>query len=159
ATLMLSPLPLVRDLGLTLSMGVLLAALFGVLARKLVIEADDLDKSDDPGKTAPAGGAAPAEDAADLATPTLREMADRRGPVLAFLAATMIAAIGWFMLPTLPLQTDVQSFAAGLPALDDAQHVEQLIGSSGEIDIALQGKNVLTSDAVSWMEQVETQVI
>lgn len=150
ATLTLSPLPLVRDLGLTLSMGVLLAALFGVLARRWIIEAGDLESAE-----APAGS----EDAADLATPTLREMADRRGPVLAFLAAVMIAGVGWAMLPTLPLQTDVQGFAAGLPALDDAQHVEQLIGSSGEIDIALTGDNVLSADAVTWMDQVEKQVI
>jgi predicted RND superfamily exporter protein len=152
ATLMLSPLPLVRDLGLTLSMGVLLAALFGVLARRLIIESSDFEAADgSPGSSD--------DEADDQATPTLREMADRRGPVLAFLAAVMIAGVGWAMLPSLPLQTDVQGFAAGLPALDDAQHVEQTIGSSGEIDIALAGKNVLTADAVSWMDQVETQVI
>jgi hypothetical protein len=86
-------------------------------------------------------------------------MAARRGPVLAFVVAAMIAGVGWVMLPALPLQTDVQGFAAGLPALDDAQHVERLIGSSGEIDIALAGQNVLSSDAVAWMDQVETQVI
>ncbi|HTK65105.1 MAG TPA: RND transporter [Pseudonocardia sp.] len=151
ATLVLSPLPLVRDLGLTLSIGVLLAALFGVLARRLVIEANDLEPAE------PADG--PAADAADQATPTLRDMASRRGPVIAFLVATMIAGVGWAMLPTLPLQTDIQGFAAGLPALDDAQHVESLIGSSGEIDIALAGRNVLSAEAVEWMDQAETLVI
>lgn len=145
ATLVLSPLPLVRDLGLTLSIGVLLAALFGVLARKLIIEANDLSE--------PGGGSE------EASAPTLREMAGRRGPVLAFLAAVMIAGVGWTMLPTLPLQTDVQGFAAGLPALDDAQHVEDLIGSSGEVDISLAGKNVLAPEAVAWMDQVETLVI
>jgi predicted RND superfamily exporter protein len=146
ATLVLSPLPLVRDLGLTLSMGVLLAALFGVLARKLIIEADDLEPTD-------------ADEADYQAAPSLRQMAARRGPVLAFLAAAMIAGVGWSMLPVLPLQTDVQGFAAGLPALDDAHHVEQLIGSSGEVDIALAGPNVLSPEAVNWMDQVETLVI
>jgi predicted RND superfamily exporter protein len=150
ATLVLSPLPLVRDLGLTLSIGVLLAAVLGVLARKLIIEASDLE--------APEGAEAEA-DAADLATPTLREMADRRGPVLAFLAAALIAGVGWAMLPTLPLQTDVQGFAKGLPALEDAEHVEKLIGSSGEVDIALTGENVLSPEAVEWMDHAEALVI
>jgi hypothetical protein len=155
ATLMLSPLPLVRDLGLTLSIGVLLSALLGVLARRLIIEAGDLD-----GPSGASGAeATDTSDLADTTNPTLREMAARRGPVLAFVAAVMIAGVGWTMLPTLHLQSDVQSFAKGLPALEDAEHVEDLIGSSGEVDIALTGENVLSPEAVEWMDQAETLVI
>ena len=54
----ISPLPLVRDLGMTLSIGVLLAALFGVLARGLIVEAGDLASAEAP---------AASEEAADLA--------------------------------------------------------------------------------------------
>lgn len=147
ATLVLSPLPLVRDLGLTLSIGVLLAAVLGVLGRRLISTAADLD---DPGE---------AEDAREPVTPSLKEMAARRGPVLAFMAAVLVAGVGWTMLPTLPLQTDVQRFAAGLPALDDAEHAERVIGSSGEIDISLTGDNVLAPAAMEWMDRVEELVI
>jgi predicted RND superfamily exporter protein len=144
ATLVLSPLPMVRDLGLTLSLGVLLAAVLGVLARRLISTADDAE---------------PAGEEAEAPTPSLREMAARRGPVLAFVLAVLVAGVGWTMLPRLPLQTDVQSFAAGLPALDDAQHVERLIGSSGEIDVVLTGDKVLKPEAVAWMDQAEKLII
>jgi uncharacterized protein len=147
ATLRLSPLPLVRDLGATLSIGVLLSAVLGVAARRLVVEADDL------------GDAAEPDDSRVATLPSLREMAARRGPVLVFVAAVLVAGAGWAMLPRLPLQTDVQGFAAGLPALDDARHVEGAIGSSGELDIALSGPDVLTTDAVTWLDQAETVAI
>jgi predicted RND superfamily exporter protein len=158
ATLVISPLPLVRDLGLTLSIGVLLAAVLGVLARRLISTAPDLDTADlDP--VGLDGAASGDSDVTDTATPGLKEMAARRGPVLAFMTAVLVAGVGWTMLPGLPLQTDVQGFAAGLPALDDARHVERTIGSSGEIDIALSGDNVLSPEAIEWMDRAEELVI
>jgi hypothetical protein len=145
-TLVFSPLPMVKDLGFTLSIGVLLAAVLGVLGRRLITTAHDLEPDTTPEEP-------------EVAAPGLHEMAARRGPVLAFIAAVLLAGVGWTMLPRLPLQTDVQAFAAGLPALDDAEHTEQVIGSSGEIDIALTGPNVLAPEAMDWMDRAETQVI
>lgn len=145
ATLVLSPLPMVRDLGLTLSIGVLLAAVLGVLGRRLIATADDLEPE--------------TPDEPEPATPGLREMAARRGPMVAFVAAALVAGIGWAVLPNLPLQTDVQRFAAGLPALADAEHTEQVLGSSGEIDIVLTGVDVLSPEAIDWMDRTEEQVI
>jgi len=45
----------------------------------------------------------------------------RRGPAVVFVVALVIAGFGWAMLPRLGLQTDVEQFAAGLPALNDAR--------------------------------------
>jgi predicted RND superfamily exporter protein len=147
ATLVLSPLPLVRDLGLTLSIGVLLSALLGALARRLVYRGD------------PADDAEHLEEATDSGAIPWRELTGRRAPLAVFLAALVIAALGWGLLPKIPLQTDIEQFAAGLPALDDAKHVEDVIGSSGELDVVLTGVNVTSPAALAWMNKAETVII
>ncbi|HEY4005483.1 MAG TPA: RND transporter [Pseudonocardia sp.] len=152
ATLVLSPLPLVRDLGMTLSIGVLLAALLGVLARRLVYGGPDADTASDPASDIAS------EPEGDGAIPW-RDVLTRRRPLAAFLAALVVAGVGWALLPSLPLQTNVEQFAAGLPALDDARHVENVIGSSGELDVVLDGVDATSPEAVNWMNQAEATVI
>jgi predicted RND superfamily exporter protein len=164
-TLVLSPLPLVRDLGLTLSIGVLLSAVLGILARRLVYRGP-ADSADDPADSADDSAAAgdtgpvrrvPLREAVTVALKT-RVLA-RRGPAVVFVVALVIAGFGWAMLPRLGLQTDVEQFAAGLPALNDAQHVEDVIGSSGELDVVLTGKDMTSPEAVHWMDQAEQVII
>ncbi|MDT7668211.1 MAG: uncharacterized protein QOC74_994, partial [Pseudonocardiales bacterium] len=160
-TLVLSPLPLVRDLGLTLSIGVLLSAVLGILARRLVYRgpADSADSVDDSAAAEGTGPVrqVPLREAVTVALKT-RVLA-RRGPAVVFVVALVIAGFGWAMLPRLGLQTDVEQFAAGLPALNDAQHVEDVIGSSGELDVVLTGKDMTSPEAVHWMDQAEQVII
>ena len=162
-TLVLSPLPLVRDLGLTLSVGVLLAAVLGILARRLVYggTADESADSDAAGsgldEDAGPGRRVPLREAVTVAVKT-RVLA-RRGPAAVFLVALLVAGLGWSVLPRLGLQTNVEQFAAGLPALTDAQHVEEVIGSSGELDVVLTGKDMTTPEAVDWMDRAEQIIV
>jgi predicted RND superfamily exporter protein len=141
ATLMLSPLPFVRDLGMTLSLGVLLAAVVGTVLIRRSGEPSDVDD--------PVALAVPA--AVPAPRPWLRAAAG--------LGALVVAAAGWIALPSLPLQSDFQSFASGLPALADAQHVESVVGSSGELDIVLTGPNVLSPESVAWMRSAQDVVV
>lgn len=135
ATLMLSPLPFVRDLGLTLSIGVLLSAGLGLLLTKL---------------SAPL--AEPAETKA-------RQPANRRAVVGAAAVAAVLAGAGWATLPALPLQTDFESLAGGASTLDDARHVEDVIGSSGELSVVLSGPDVTSPTAVRWMHDAQQRLI
>lgn len=63
------------------------------------------------------------------------------------------------MLPGLPLKADFHGVAADLPVLDDARHVEEVIGSSGEIAITLTGKDAVTSRTLEWMSSAQDAVI
>jgi predicted RND superfamily exporter protein len=147
ATLMASPLPLVRDLGMTLSIGVLFAALLGILARRLVYRDSDV-----------AGAAEALPEGPSGAIPW-RTLVRRRRPLTVFLAMLLIASAGWALLPRLPLQTNIERFAAGLPALDDARHVQDVIGSSGELDVVLSGVDVTSPAAVDWMDRAEEVIV
>ncbi|MET8249154.1 hypothetical protein ABZV31_35175 [Streptomyces sp. NPDC005202] len=143
ASLTLSPLPFVRDLGLALSVGVLFSALTGLALAPWL-----------------AGAPAPHargrwRSAAAMAWPP-----STRGVRVGVSMLLVVAAIaGWTLLPGLPLRSDFRSFADGLPALADADQVEQRVGSSGELDIVLRGDNVRSVKAFDWMRRAQTSVI
>ena len=153
ATLVLSPLPLVRDLGLTLSIGVLLSAVLGILARNLIYRGDQ-DIDDAVPTLDPASGSRD-----DSGAIPWRELPRRPRELAVFAAALVVAALGWALLPQVGLQTNIEQFAAGLPALNDAQHVESLIGSSGELDVVLHGADDTSPQALSWMNKAESVII
>lgn len=138
ATLLLSPLPFVRELGMTLSLGVVLSALIGMgLTRRFAPGADQAS-----------------------AVPPPTGIRRRSGWVAAAaVAAVGAAGLGWWALPGLPLQTNVESFAAGLPSMSQAQHVENMVGSSGETDVVLTGPNVTSAAAFKWMYQAQNVII
>jgi predicted RND superfamily exporter protein len=76
------------------------------------------------------------------------------------LAALVLAAgTGWAALPSIPLRTDIDQFAAGLPAVDEARRVEDVVGSSGELDVVLRGPDTMSPEALAWQRQaLETAV-
>lgn len=135
-----SPIPTVRDLGATLALGICLSLVAGlVLARRYG------RRHEEPVAARPG-------------TATL-DGASGRTRAIAASCVAVLALGGWAMLPTLDLEADLQSFAGGLPVLDDAAHVEDVLGSGGEFTIALSGGGVTTPDAIEWMNAAQSSVI
>jgi hypothetical protein len=71
----------------------------------------------------------------------------------------LVAVFGWVMLPRLDVQSQPDQLAAGLPSVSDAQHVEEVVGSSGAVDIMLRGANVRSVEALSWMRQAQDNIV
>jgi hypothetical protein len=136
ATLALSPLPFVRNLGITLALGVILSASVGAATAGLQRTAD----------TEPVVAPMPPR-----SNRTLDSARRRRGGYTLLAVVGAAAIVGWALLPGLSMQTNFQRYAAGLPALSAAEHVEKAVGSSGELDITLNGPNVLSVAAYRWM--------
>lgn len=141
-TLAFSPMPLVRDIGLLLGVGIAVC-----LAITLVL-----------GRNGPAAGQAPGKDAADptataagaaLSRPALRGL---------LVVGVLLAGWGWTALPGIPVTAEVDHFAGGLEELDDARHAEAVVGSSGEVDIVLSGIDTLTPETLAWMSETEAHV-
>lgn len=133
-----SPVPFVRDLGLALGAGVLIACLSGVLLAR--------------GATSPD----PTVPVATPAAPPSRA----RGPWLAALAAAIaLAAVGWVALSGLRVDTQPEHLARGLSSLNDATHAEAVLGSAGEVEVFVTGNNVLTPSALGWMDQVQSSIV
>jgi predicted RND superfamily exporter protein len=137
ASLAVSPIPFVREFGVALAIGVL----FAVGVALLVLRPP-------PGTSSglePAGAAA-------ARTP-------RRTRLIALAAAVAVSAAGWAALPGLRVEADPQQLAAGLGALDDVQHAEDVLGSSGEVAVVLHGDDVLRPEAVAWARHAQDALV
>jgi hypothetical protein len=150
ASLAVSPLPFVRDLGLALAAGVLLAVVVALAFGRFLIQG--LGETG-PDETGPDEGG-PDEGAV---APATRIPGTRRAVGLLLIAA--VAGSGWAALSELHVEARPERLAAGLPAVNDIEHVEQVINTSGEIQVMLSGPNVLTPEALGWMRRAEQTVV
>jgi predicted RND superfamily exporter protein len=152
ATLTLSPLPFVRDLGMTLAIGIAFA--FGLGWLLVGRRAHTTDPA-----SAPASPESPGEPIATTAKVPKPPQASVRSRIAALVAVAAVGAAGWGLLPSLPLQTNFQNLTAGLPSMAEANHVTEAIGSSSQVEIALQGNDVLSPKAMDWMRQAQQNIV
>lgn len=163
--LALSPLPFVRDLGLTLALGVAFAVALGwFVYRPGGWVGPDTDTGPDAATDTGTGAVAePAPEPAPAGPPPGRS---RRRPVALGLAC-LLALGGWATLPFLPLQTSVDALSSGLPAVQDATEVERVLGSGGELAVVLrkadgtagEGADVRTPEAWQWMTAAQQEIV
>lgn len=137
ASLAVSPLPFVRDLGLALAAGVVMAVSVALVFRRFLV-------GEEPPEPAPAD------------PPTRLPVAARLG-LLVLVAA--IAAAGWTGLSQLDIEARPDRLAAGLPAVADIERAERVIDTSGEVQVILSGPDVLTPEAFGWMRQAQEAVV
>jgi predicted RND superfamily exporter protein len=135
ATLALSPLPFVRDLGTTLAVGIVCCALVGAAVTPR-----------------PEGGV--------QSKPDVRGDSSRgaRWIVVGAVAAA-VSLCGWLVLPRLPVQSNFEHYASGLPALHDAERVAATMGSSAELDVVLTGPDALSPAAYRWLVAAQNTVL
>jgi predicted RND superfamily exporter protein len=136
-----TPISAVRQLGWTLSIGVLVTLVVSLLVTRLFLSDDE-----------------PSEPLAESAVET-RPVPARRIRVLAAVGAALVATIGWAALPHLGLDANFRTLAQHLPAYGDARHVQEVMGSSGEVAIALSGKDVMSPQSFAWMRKAEAKII
>lgn len=157
--LTLSPLPFVRDLGLTLALGVGLAVTIGWFVYRPGGWIGPDSRSEPAGSEADGPGSS--------AVVGDRPSSSGRRAMAAVVVAAVLAIAGWTTLPFLPLQTSVDALSAGLPAVDDAAKVEQTLGSGGELAVVLRSADgpagekadVLTPEAWRWMTAAQQQIV
>ena len=130
AVLGFSPLPFVRHLGLALAAGVLISAAFAVPGLRSTVDAGAKDE---------------------------RPYGRRWRGVIG--AAAVVAAIGWGLLPTLPVEARPERLARGLPALDDARRVEQVLGASGEVALRVTAPDVASPEMLAWFRRAEEALV
>jgi len=136
--LLLIPVRAIQDLGLALAVGVAFAVGIALLLTRWL------------------GAPPPPEPSADRPE---QAPAPARRRAVAAAAAAVVLALGWTLLPHLGLRSDLRGFAEGLPATEDAAHVEEVMGSSGELTIAVSGPDTMTREALAWMSRAQDQLI
>lgn len=134
--LVVAPVPAVSDLGLSLAIGLVVTMLVSLTLQRWSPE--------DTGRPVPLHSAGSGS------------RATRAGLVGAVLLA---ATAGWALLPSLSMESDFRSLAAGVDEYDEAQRAERVLGASGEVVVALRGDDVLTGETLGWMAQARRDVI
>lgn len=140
AALSFSPIPTVRDLGATLAIGVGVSLVAGVVLTRFLPTAS-------------------ADEVAAPPVPAPRRQTSRRVRLTVGAGVALVALAGWLLLPQLPLRADLQGFADGLPVINDAKHVEDVLGTGGEFTIALSGGGVATPEAMRWMTAAQEAIV
>lgn len=143
--LFLSPLPFVRHLGAALAIGIVVSTGAGMAARRFgLLAAAGLDDR---------AGESEAPSVAGWSPAPLR----RRWKIV--VPAAVLAAVGWALLPTLPVEAQPERLAAGLPALGDAREAERVVGASGEVAVRVRAQDVLRPDLLAWFRQAEEELV
>jgi predicted RND superfamily exporter protein len=134
ASLAVSPLPFVRELGLALAGGmVVTVGMAFVLRRWLgVVEPQPKTRAD---QRLVIGG--------------------RRSRIAVAVVLVALAGVGWAALPRLGIQSSPEQLAQGLPELAQAQDAANVLGSAGEVSVELRGADVRTPEALAWTRQAE----
>jgi predicted RND superfamily exporter protein len=141
AALALSPLPFVRDLGLALAAGVLVSTALALLFRSVAPTGVRLPGYG--GKGTPVGGGGPAS----------------RSRKAVLVVAGVVAALGWLVLPSIPVEARPERLARGLPALADARRAEAVLGASGEVAVRVRAPDVVSPEMLAWFRAAEEAVV
>ncbi|MCW2855526.1 MAG: hypothetical protein JWR52_1141 [Marmoricola sp.] len=139
-TMVLSPLPVVRDLGAMLALGVLCAVGLALLARPM------LNVSASP---------------AAVEKSSIRANYSRRAVAAIRVSAVVLglgAIAGWALFPSIGVRADVAHFAGGVSALGTANYAESILGSSGEVDLMMTGRDVTTPAALGWQQRADNAI-
>ena len=76
----------------------------------------------------------------------------------AAIAIVIVGLWGWVALPAVKIETDPsQLVPAGDAALAEADQVRREVGLAGEIDLVLQGRDAASPGAVSWLDTATKQ--
>jgi len=77
-----------------------------------------------------------------------------RIPLRAALLLSLLGLVGWVSLPAVRIETDpARLVAVGDPSVAAAQQVKAAVGLAGEIDLVLQGPDVTSGEATGWLDQ------
>ncbi|HET9847700.1 MAG TPA: MMPL family transporter [Candidatus Dormibacteraeota bacterium] len=143
-----SSIPLVRQFGLFMAIGVVMAYLGNYLVGLPLLLLT--------GRRFPRlFGGTPIRTAAGRRIAAIGTLAPRIAIGLA-----VVGLIGWAALPLIKVETDpARLMPAGDRALAQADQVRREIGIAGEIDLVMQGGDPSASDAVKWLDQASGQAV
>lgn len=147
-----SPLPFVRDLGLAIPGGICLAVAITMFGTWLWGDAAQQSSASVPAVSTNAGSSG-------KTIPVAQHTTVRWGSRVLVGALVVLSAVGWGLLSDIEIRSNPQELVEGLPALDEAMHVEEQLGYSAEVDVVISGEDVLTPEGLDWLRQTQQAIV
>ena len=142
-----SPVPLVRQFAVFMTIGVLMSLLAGLTAGLPIVVLLVVRRP---------GAGAPTTPSASPAPRWERLAHAGRLPRPAVLPLVLVGVFGWAALPFIHIETDpVRLLPPGARSVQQAEHVRQAVGSVGELDLVVIGPDVDSPAAVTWLAGAE----
>src|SRR3954470_3621002 len=175
--LALSPVPMVRDFGLLLVVGIVLALACALTAGVGVLALAEQRRGAAPRRRlhVPAAVVAAVRGAEDLlvdnaVTRRLRSFGARAGraslaaalrdPRRVLLVAAALAVGGWALDTQAKVETDVQKLVPqNLAALRDLRSLQESTDVGGEIDVVVRGRDLSDPKVISWMSDYQGRLL
>lgn len=165
AALVLSPIPMVRSFGLLLVLGTALALAVAATAGFAALALASWRDAPEPRAAAPrpASGLSRRRAAAEariraIGKRSLAVSITRPGRVLA--AAVVLAVCGWVAGTRTEVISDVRDLApASLPALADANELQDETGISGEVNVVVRSDDLTDPAVIEWMRGFQDRVL
>ncbi len=171
--LVLSPVPMIRDFGLLLVIGISLALVCALTLGVAAGASLERRSTEKPSAAATLGAAWNDAGAMIAATAPWRVVArrlsawsaavlristSRPGRVLA--VAAVLAVTGWALDTQTAVESDVQKLVpSSLPALRDLQQLQKVSGVGGEVNVLVEAENVASPTVVAWMTEYQARVL
>ncbi|KRC46457.1 MULTISPECIES: MMPL family transporter [unclassified Nocardioides] len=138
ACLLLSPVQFVQDLGLAMVIGIGVTTGLSTLLYR-------------------GGGENPAPTREATALATRRISVTAVAGFAALLGAP--AVLGWLALGSVSVETSPETLLSGARGYDDAVTVQDRLGFAGELDVVLEGDDVLSPEALAWLRSSEEEIL
>jgi predicted RND superfamily exporter protein len=176
--LLLSPVPMVRDFGVLLVVGIAVALICALTAGSAALVL--ADREGGPLGASLRGARQITRNASTRATATLARLVRRsrprgggprvgtgaliaaatRHPGRILAAGMVLAALGWIADTQTAVQSDVTKLVpSSMPALRDLRSLEKVTGVSGEIDVTVHAADITQPRIVGWMINYERQLL
>jgi uncharacterized protein len=176
----LSPIPMVRQFGILLVVGIAVAFACAITAGSAALALADRRRGTPPALEALASAWRGAGEILAEAGRPLTQLAPRLRPIHRRGAATarrllatavsrpgrllaigaLLAVLGWVADTQTSVQSDVTKLVpSNMPALKDLRTLERVTGVSGEIDVIVHSRNVATPRTIGWMLRYEDRLL
>lgn len=175
-SLALSPIPMVREFGLALVIGVISALAIAITAGLAALSTIEISGEQSPprrggGRLDRAGSFF--ADAGERTRELLQSARARASgfgnsalataitsPGRVLIVAAVLAAAGWAASTQTEVVSDIDELVpADLPALQSVNALESVTGVSGELDVIVSGEDVTTPAAIAWMRDFKQRVL
>jgi len=144
--LLISPVPMVRDFGIMITMGVIILYALGLFLLNALLYWKDKGRRLEHIRRRRAG----ASGVQRLLTGLARRAIRHPLPIIA--VAVLLSGAGLYLDRHLPVQTSIERLIPpSTPALVDLNRARQVVGSTTEITVLVEGEDVTRPEVLRWM--------